>query len=42
MLDGKMVSEPILNSGNLLTTFGSWAIRDSQFIFPEGQKQINL
>lgn len=36
MINGEMVSEPILSAINLLTTFGSWAIRDSEFVIPQG------
>lgn len=35
MIDGVMVSEP-LTTIHLLNTFGSWAIRDSEFTIPEG------
>jgi hypothetical protein len=32
-----MISEPIVSSIQLLTTFGSWAIRDSEIVIPEGK-----
>merc|ERR1719452_81283 len=35
-VDNVMISEPIVSSIQLLTTFGSWAIRDSEIIIPEG------